>query len=363
MKRTIILSLFLAPALLLYLALSCSNKDNEDEILTEPPVIADTLYINPLFVPDLADPTFIRAEDGWFYAYGTENTWSPGVNRITPIIRSKNMVKWEFVANAFSTKPSWKSSGGIWAPQIVFNKRDSYYYLYYSFSVWGDPNPGIGVAKSKNPDGPFEDLGKILDSQSSGVPNSIDQFYIETGSGENRKAYLFWGSYHGIYGIEMNDDMKTTKGENFQITGNAFEGTYIYEFEGKFYFFGSSGNCCDGANSQYRLSVAVADNIKGPYKTKDGKDIINNGQEGTPFLRGDRNNGWVGPGHNGEIIRDDKGRFFILFHAISVSNPLLPNGATRRPLLMEEIIWKDGWPTIENGVPSLSLKTAPYFKD
>jgi hypothetical protein len=62
------------------------------------------------------------------------------------------------------------------------------------------------------------------------------------------------------------------------------------------------------------------------------------GVEGTPFLLGDRSSGWVGPGHNAEIIRDDKGCYFILYHAIAVSKPLLPNGATRRPLMMDEIV-------------------------
>ncbi|MDR2804286.1 MAG: family 43 glycosylhydrolase [Dysgonamonadaceae bacterium] len=341
---------------------ACDKKDIGDLIWTDPPTTADSLYQNPLFEPDLADPSVIRAADGWFYAYGTQNDWGPGITRIAPIVRSKNLVKWEFVANGFTTKPSWKSSGYIWAPQIVLNSRDGLYYLYYSFSAWGDSNPGVGVAKSEYPYGPFDDMGKVLDTQSSGVRNSIDQFYMETGSGRNRKAYLFWGSFEGIYGIEMSTDMKTTVGDKFRIAGNGFEGTYIYEMNGKFYFFGSTGNCCEGANSQYRLSVAIADNVKGPYKTKDGRDILNNGIEGTPFLRGDKNVGWVGPGHNSEIIQDDKGRFFILYHAIDYKNPLLPNGATRRPLMMDEVIWKDGWPTIENDVPSSTMKTAPYFQ-
>jgi arabinan endo-1,5-alpha-L-arabinosidase len=360
MKKMVLLTAGLMSLFLLIL--TCNDAKNEVLIWNDPSTEADTLYQNPLFEPDLADPTFIRAADGWFYAYGTQNDWAPGITRITPIVRSKNLVKWEFVANAFSTKPAWKSSGGIWAPQIVFNSTDGLYYLYYSFSSWGDSNPGVGVAKSAYPYGPFEDMGKVFDAQSSGVGNSIDQFYITTGTGRNRKAYLFWGSYRGIWGIEMSNDMKTTVGEKFKIAGNGFEGTYIYPKDNKFYFFASSGNCCEGADSQYRLSVAVADNIKGPYKTRDGKGILADGVEGTPFLRGDRSIGWVGPGHNAEIIRDDRGRYFILYHAIAVSKPLLPNGATRRPLMMDEIVWVDGWPVIENNVPSSTLKRAPYFE-
>ncbi|MDR2628222.1 MAG: family 43 glycosylhydrolase, partial [Dysgonamonadaceae bacterium] len=232
----------------------------------------------------------------------------------------------------------------------------------YSFSTWGDTNPGIGVARSERPDGPFTDTGKILDTASSGVPNSIDPFYFQTGSGQR---YLFWGSFNGIYGQEIAPDMRTLTGAKFKIAGNAFEATYIYEKDGKFWFFGSNGTCCEGADSKYHLSVAVADTIAGPYKTKDGKNILNNGQEGTPFLHGDSNTGWVGPGHNAEIIRDDNGRYFILYHAIASKNPLLPNGgATRRPLMMDEIIWgNDNWPTIAGGLPSSTPRQAPYFKN
>ena len=362
MKRIVLIVLCL-PIIMIILILACSNKSNDGELIwNDPPTSADTLYQNPLFEPDLADPSIIRATDGFFYAYGTENEWAPGIHRVTPIVRSKDLVKWEFVDNAFTTKPSWKTSGGIWAPQIVLSETDGYYYLYYSFSTWGDSNPGIGVAKSQYPYGPFVDLGKIFDSQSIGVANSIDQFFIITGEGRNRKRYLFWGSFQGIYGIEIANDMKTTVGAKFKIAGNGFEGTYIYEFNEKFYFFGSSGNCCEGANSQYRLSVAMATDVKGPYKRKDGVDILNNGIEGTPFLHGDSNTGWVGPGHNGEIIQDDKGRFFILYHGIALDNPLLPNGATRRPLMMDEIQWIEGWPVIEGNVPSSTQKRAPYFE-
>lgn len=344
--------------------LACSNK-NKDEMLVwnDPPTSADTLYQNPLFEPDLADPSFIRASDGWFYAYGTQNDWASGVTRIAPIVRSRNLVRWEYVADAFTptSKPSWHN-GGVWAPQIIFSSRDGFYYLYYSLSTWGDSNPGIGVARSKYPYGPFEDLGKVLDTESSGVRNSIDQFYIEVGSGRNKKTYMFWGSFEGIWGIEMSGDMKTTVGEKFKIAGNRFEATYIYEKDGKFYYFGSTGNCCEGANSKYRLSVAVATSIKGPYKRKDGRGILDNDVEGTPFLVGSSEAGWVGPGHNAEIIKDDNGRYFMLYHAIAVSNPLLPNGATRRPLMMDEVVWKDGWPVIEGNVPSSTQKAAPYFK-
>lgn len=342
---------------------SCKNTSEEEVLIwNDPPSSADTLYSNPVFEPDLADPSMIRGTDGWFYAFGTQNDWANGLNRLLPIVKSKDLVHWEYLGDVFTLSPNWKTDGGLWAPNININSTDGSYYLYYSKSKWGDSNPGIGVAKSQYPYGPFIDLGKVFDSKSIGVANSIDPFFIETGRGRYKAKYLFWGSYMGIYGIQMSDDMKTTIGQKFQIAGNAFEATYIYPKDDKFYFFGSNGNCCEGANSKYRVSVAVADNIKGPYKTKDGRDIIQNGVEGTQFLYGDVKTGFVGPGHNGEIVQDDNGRYFIIYHAIDITKPLLPNGATRRPLMIDEVKWIDGWPIIEGNVPGYSKARAPYFK-
>lgn len=351
--------------LLSLVQVSCKDKAQELLIWNDPPSTADTLYQNPIFEPDLADPSFVKATDGWFYAYGTQNDWGKGLERLTPIIKSKDLVKWEYVNDAFTvnSRPKWKTDGGLWAPQIVFNAGT--YYLYYSISGWGDSSPGIGVAKSVYPYGPFEDLGKVLDTQSSGVKNSIDQFFIEEGSGRDKKRYLFWGSFEGVWGIELSlTDMKTIKvgAVKFKIAGNSFEGTYIYKKNNKYYFFASSGNCCQGKDSKYRLTVSVSSNIKGPYTTKDGQSILTDGIEGTPFLVGNPSIGFVGPGHNAEIITDDTGHDYLLYHAIDYNNPNLPNGATRRPLMMDEVHWDaDGWPYILTGFPSNILQRAPKF--
>jgi len=313
-------------------------------------------YINPVFEPDLADPTIIKATDGYFYAYGTENIWSEGIHHIVPIVRSKDLVNWRYLCDAFTTKPAWKNTGDIWSPCIICTNNK--YYLYYSFSAWGDSNPGIGLAVSSYPFGPFSDLGKVFDSNSIGVKNSIDPFYFE----DRGKKYLFWGSFKGIYGIEMANDMMTIVGSKFKIAGNMFEAAYIYFKNGKYYFFGSSGNCCEGKDSKYRISVAVADNIKGSYTTKDGLFILLNNQEGTPFLVGDENNKWVGPGHNSEIITDNDGKEFILYHSIDYGNPLLLGSVTRRPLLLDEIFWDEtGWPYITDNKPSQYIRVSPHF--
>ncbi|QGQ94522.1 arabinan endo-1,5-alpha-L-arabinosidase [Paenibacillus psychroresistens] len=318
-------------------------------------------YTNPVFEPVLADPAILRGADGFFYAYGTEDEWKTGEkSKLVPIVKSADLVKWNYVGDAFTTKPDWKKDGGIWAPDISFDNGS--YYLYYSLSDWGDSNPAIGVAISANPAGPFEDKGKLFDSTQVSVRNSIDPMLFVD---EDGTKYLIWGSFNGIYGITLSADGLSIQGEKFQIAGSDFEGPYIIKRGAYYYFFGSIGSCCAGKDSMYLVSVGRSESLKGPYLDADGNDIIES--PGTVILIGedlDKDNNktknFVGPGHN-SIIQDDSGTDWIVYHAIDSSNPLLPNEATRRPLMIDPIVWVDGWPTIKNQVPSKVKSPGPVW--
>ena len=322
-------------------------------------------YKNPVFEPDLADPTIIKTEDNWFYAYGTENTLDDNIDRLIPVIRSQNLVNWEYVSDAFNSKPNWKD-GGIWAPAVTFLQGK--YYMYYAFSTWGDQNAGIGLAISVTPEGPFKDQGKLFDSEEIGVFNSIDPSF-QTNDGKN---YLIWGSLGGgIFGIELSTDGKRVVGEKYQIAGNSFEAAYIYRKNNFFYLILSTATCCEGANSVYRVVAGRSENFKGPYLTKTGKNLMNYNDSwyGTGLdqiegviLRG--NSQIAGPGHNGQIISDDRGDDWFVYHAILRSNPYLPNGATRRPLFIDKIEWIEGWPVINHDSgPSTEQRQMPFFNN
>ena len=342
---------------------SSCNKEEEQE-KPQPPDPGVTEYTNPVFEPVMADPTVLdnRARDGYFYTYATQDDWGSG-QRLVPILRSTDLVSWEDVGNAFRTKPSW-SNGGVWAPDIKFHHGK--YYLYYSLSIWADPNPGLGVAVSDTPYGPFIDKGKILDSKNSGVPNSIDPYFFTDKDGQ---SYIFWGSFHGLYGVPMEADGITARlSEKFRFAGNAFEAPYIFIKNGYYYFLGSVGSCCDGSRSSYHVTVARSRSLKGPYLDINGNDIMHANDWGygennksVNALYAGRNN--KGPGHNSEIIQDDDGQDWILYHAIEQSNPNLPNGASRRPLFVDKVIWDDnGWPKIgANGTPTEGETDAPVF--
>ncbi|MBS4195572.1 family 43 glycosylhydrolase [Bacillus sp. FJAT-49870] len=309
-------------------------------------------YKNPVFDPVFADPSVIQAKDGYIYAYGTEDDWGDGKGlRKIPIIRSKDLVDWEYVSDAFTDQPPTWKDGFLWAPHIAYFNNQ--YYLYYSMSLWGDPDPGIGVAISDKPEGPFTDQGPIFTSEEIGVNNSIDPYFMTDTDGT---PYMVWGSFHGIYGIELTKDGLQTVGEKFQIAGNAFEAPWIIERDGDYYFFGSLGSCCEGELSTYRVSVGKADSIKGPYLDQDGNDLLYS--EGTLILS--ESDTFAGPGHNA-IIKDKKGTDWLVYHAIDKEDGWLSNGATKRPMMIDPIIWKDGWPMIKNDSPSDVERKGPAF--
>jgi arabinan endo-1,5-alpha-L-arabinosidase len=318
-------------------------------------------YRNPVFEPILADPTVIKADDGWFYAYGTQDNWGDGKpGHLVAVVRSKNLTDWTFVNDAFLTKPSWKEKGGIWAPEVV--KVNGKYHLYYAYSTWGDPNPGIGLAIADAPAGPFTDHGKLLLSSEVNVPNSIDPFFIE----DQGKKYLFWGSFsdaptQGTYGVEMSADGKMIPDltKKIKIAAGDMEAVMIHKRNGYYYFFGSKENCCEGAASRYNIRVGRSKTLFGPYTDKDGNDLK---ERNTGAVLIKRTEKIAGPGHNSRIITDAKGQDWMLYHAIDVDKPLVSTGANRRFLMLDKITWKNGWPEIFNAVPSMDEQDAPFFK-
>jgi arabinan endo-1,5-alpha-L-arabinosidase len=300
------------------------------------------LYRNPVFEEVFADPTAIRADDGAYYAYATFNPW-PGASRedrLIPIARSRDLVRWEDVGDAFETKPDWRDEGGLWAPHVA--RVAGRYLLYYSYARFGDPNPGIGVAVAESPAGPFEDRGALLRSDEIGVRNSIDPYLLV----DDGTPYLFWGSKRGIYGVRLSDDGLSLAGEKFRIAGDGVEAPWLIRRRGRYYFFGSRGTCCRGADSTYRVVVGRGESLRGPYVNREGESLRR--APGTTILRGDEY--FAGPGHNA-VVRDDAGVDWLLYHAYERHNPWV-GSIPRRVLMLDRLVWRDGWPTVETRTPS-----------
>ena len=309
----------------------------------------DTTYTNPVLEANFPDPTVIRGEDGMFYAYATQ-----GRAGDIPIYRSADLVNWEFVSCAFpdrSLRPVVLPGGNLWAPDIM--KIGERYVLVYSQSKWGEEHlNGLGIAVSATPAGPFTDLGKLFTSDEIGVQNSIDPSLFMT---EDNRLYLLWGSFRGLYMLELDPDALTVK-EGAQkriVAGRAFEGSHIFRHGGKYYLFASTGTCCEGDNSSYRVVVGRSDSPVGPFVARDGGDMMDDAC--TVVISGD--DVCRGPGHGSQIVTDDAGQTWYLFHGY-----VKGRAQEGRMLWLDKIMWDvEGWPYVEGGTPSHSARPVPVF--
>jgi arabinan endo-1,5-alpha-L-arabinosidase len=318
------------------------------------PTLQYELYQNPIYDSDFPDPTIVRHSDGYFYACSSG----------THIIISAELANGVYVGRAIETRPTWGTvNANIWAPDVVY--INGQYVMYYSLSRWDDPNPGIGIATSNNPAGPWIDHGKMFLSDEIGVNNSIDPMVFVDLDG---RVYMIWGSFRGIYAIELTADGLDFVGGNLQSAAdnktrlagydtdraldvNTFEGAYVIYRDGYYYLFLSNGQCCGGSYS-YNVRVARATSILGPYEDASGRSMLN-GDVGTYVVYG--NSIFVAPGHN-SIVRDDAGDDWLLYHAYpgEVRN--------KRVLLLDKLLWDErGFPALLGTTPSNNQKKGPQF--
>lgn len=336
MKHTFIKYTFPVVCLLLS---ACSLGKNENNKTAENET-ETAKYNNPVIPISVPDPTALRAPDGYFYLYGTEDI------RNLPIYRSKDLVEWEQRGTVFTneTRPKDVEGASLWAPEIRY--INGKYLLLYSLAKWGQHWVStIGYATADSPEGPFTAKGVVFSSKDVDVENSIDQFLYE----EDGKYYMLWGSFFGLYLMELDvaDDLTITPKleTKQQVAGNAFEAVNLWKRDGYYYLFASIGSCCEGANSTYTMVVGRSKNMAGPYLSKDGGTMMDNAY--TAVIS--KNAAFVGPGHNSILLEDDGGNTWTLYHAFRADRP-----EDGRVVLLDHVLWdEDGWPYVENGQASV----------
>ena len=304
---------------------------------------ADT-YTNPVISRDVADPTVQRGTDGAWYCVATGGG----------MYRSTDLTHWTSMGNAFMDYPRWNEGYVVWATDI--SRLGKGYIMHYALAKWGDQTiTGIGAATAPTAEGPFRDMGKMFATAESGVKNCIDPCYIEEGD----RKYLVWGSFNGLYIAELEDDGLTVRwNTKKQIAGTGFEGAMLHRHGGYYYLLASVGSCCEGANSTYKTVVGRSTSLMGDYEARSSNGTLWSNK----MLRNaydviiDRNSRFVGPGHNSEIVTDDEGQDWILYHAYD-----LTQNESERMLMIDRITWQDGWPVVEGSTPSTTPRQAPVF--
>jgi arabinan endo-1,5-alpha-L-arabinosidase len=325
---------------------------------------AATTYTNPVsqdFADTFADPSVIRAKDGYWYAFATADPLREGESdrHLLPIARSADLVHWTHVGDVFmpGNRPLWADPNALfWAPDIRYH--NGAYYLYYAVTqttVTPEPNDSaIGVATAPTPAGPWKDSGApvVAPRRASGVPGdfqaTIDPAAFTDVDGTR---YLYYGSFHGgIMVTELSPDGLKAIGEPTKVTiDNRYEAAYPIRHGDAYYLFASSSGCCAGPTTGYSVFVGRALSPRGPFVDRHGQSMLASRTGGTLVLAPNGNR-WVGTGHNA-VTTDLSGQTWFLYHGIDRKDPYLnePFGINERPLLLDRLDWVDGWPTLRGG--------------
>jgi arabinan endo-1,5-alpha-L-arabinosidase len=324
-------------------------------------------FVNPIFDADFPDPTVMRASDGWFYAYATQ-TIINGQTINIQVARSRDMISWEHLGDALPIKPVWANqTQKFWAPHV--SQFGDTFYLYYS----ADPNTLTGlclaVATAKSPRGPFADIGKPLKCGESFI--NIDPMAFD--DPRTGKRLLYWGSGFQpirvqelaadrtsfLPGSQPVDLIATIKDENPANYQRLIEGAWVTLHGGFYYLFYSGDNCC-GDKAHYAVMVARSRSATGPFETL----AQAKGKSSSAIL--ELNERWIAPGHN-SVIRDRSGQDWIFYHAIDSKNRFLKSDIkgdrdVRRIMLMDRLIYRDGWSMIDRSSPSTTRQAGPKVR-
>lgn len=323
------------------------------------------------------DPSIIKADDGYYYIYGSHMAAA----------RSLDLIDWQLIssnANAGCTlienvqtqmkeALTYARTNTFWAPDVQ-QLPDGRYYYYYCCCEGSSPLSALGVAVSDRPEGPFSDLGVFLKSGAPGYnatyyPNVVDPnvFFDKEG-----KLWMVYGSYSGgIFILEMNPETGFPfegQGYGKKLLGknhSRIEGPYIlYSPDTDYYYlFLSFGGL--NANDGYNIRVCRSKNPDGPYVDALGQDmILCGGRPGTFFndpdyvgygvklmggycfraLDGEKykiNTAYRSPGHNSAYYDAETGRYFLIFHT-----RFAHSGEAFTVRVHQMFMNEDGWPVV-----------------
>ncbi len=262
-----------------------------------------------------------------------------------PVRSSRDLVHFTYHGSVLSPKAitqardngSYRPTVNFWAPYCEY--ADGEYRLYYSATrAFGSSESRIWLATAKDPLGPFENRGVVVDSwgTSNAFPNAIDPHIIRDGG----DVYLVYGSFFGGIHIKALDPATGLSADgNPKNLGKCIarkskkpkldgpEGPAIdYNPEtGYFYLFLSYGWLGD----TYDIRVGRSKSVTGPYLDRQGRDLVGNAlgeklagsyrfeakapQAGTD-IAGWQWGGFRGPGHGVPFFDPKRRAWFFVHH-------------------------------------------------
>ena len=266
----------------------------------------------PVLPYDFPDP-FVVEHDGAYYGYATN-----GGGGNIQLVRSVDLVTWEWLGNALPALPAWAGPGRTWAPSVL--RRGNTWVLYYAAHETASGDQCITSATAAHPAGPFTDTsgGPFLCQRGEG--GSIDPSPFLDVAGH---PWLVWkgegetvGGTASLWSQRLSDDGRQLIGAPSRLLRTdrdwerrTIEGPSMVAGPGGYHLFYSAGSW---QTSGYAVGHAVCDSPAGPCTKQGGGSLL--GSSGTV----------TGPGGQ-EVLRAADGRLRLVFHAWTGPNTGYPN--------------------------------------
>ena len=282
------------------------------------PAISAGTYRNPVLHADYSDPDIIAVGNDYYLTASSFNC-IPGL----PILHSNDLVNWEITGHALQEQEPKElfdqpqHGKGVWAPAIRHHYGEFYIY-------WGDPDRGVFMVKTKNPQGKWEKPVCVLSGKGIIDPCPLwdddGRCYLINGwagsrAGFNSVLTVRELSADGTHAIGM-PRIVFDGGQKNHTT----EGPKLYKRNGYYWIMCPAG----GVQMGWQLAMR-SKNVYGPYEAH------------KVMAQGNTN---VNGPHQGAWVHTAQGEdWFLHFN---------DKGAYGRVVFLQPVDWSSGWPVMGN---------------
>jgi len=257
---------------------------------------------------------------GQYWIYPTYSA-AYGEQTFLDAFSSSDLVTWTKHAHVLDADNVRWAKRAIWAPSIVEN--DGWYYLFFGANdIQSDRETGgIGVARAREPGGPFVDLlGRPLIGAFHNGAQPIDQMVFQDRDGS---WYIVYGGWRHCNIARLKDDFTAvvpmSDGTLYkEITPAGYvEGAFMLVKDGRYYFMWSEGGW---TGPDYAVAYAIGGSPFGPFE-RVGKILQQDPAVAT------------GAGHHSVLHAPGSPKWYIVYHR----RPLGERDRNHRVVCIDEL--------------------------